>query len=129
MSVSTQPHMRLEGEIPVPCGCQLGYHHHPDGQPLIEHDQEGDVIRDIGRHPYCVGACRYWGTPTEEFDFRLVTGPRITEHRVATGIEITDYTVPHAPTVSWDNDPISACEKVGLVRLAVQKRKEAPWNP
>jgi hypothetical protein len=124
MSISTQPHMRLEGEIPVPCDCQLGYHHRPDGEPLIEHHPDGEVIRDLGRHPYCVGVCRYWGSPTEEFDFQLVTSARVSERRVATAYEITDYTVPEAPTVSWDNDPISACEKVGIIRLATWTRKE-----
>lgn len=123
MSISTQPHMRLEDEIPVPCGCELGYHHHLDGEPLIEHE-DGEVVRHKGRHPYCVGACVVWGTPTEEFDFKLVTGHRVSQHRVVTGLKIIDYTVPRAPTVSWDNDPISACEKVGLVRLATWKRKE-----
>lgn len=122
MTISTQPHMRLEGEIPVPCGCALGYHHRPDGQPLVEHSETGEVIRRVGRHPYCVGACKVWGAPTEEFDFVLTRGNQITETKVALGTKIIDYTVPDAPTVSWDNDPVSACEKVGLIRLSVWTR-------
>jgi hypothetical protein len=117
--------MRLEDEIPVPCGCSLGYHHQPDGEPLIEHDAvTGDVVLVKGRHPYCVGACKVWGSPTEEFDFRLTTGHRTSQHRVSTGIRVTDHTqaAHHGVTVSWDNDSIAGCAMVGVLRLATWRR-------
>jgi hypothetical protein len=119
--------MRIEtlsyGEIPVPCDCALGYHHRPDGEPLIEHDEvTGDVITHKGRHPYCIGACKVWGTPTEEFDFRLVTGRRTGPARAETGIQVTDYTNPHGIAVSWDNDSIPACSMLGLIRMTSWQR-------
>jgi hypothetical protein len=130
MSVSTQPHMRMEGETPVPCGCSLGYHHTPDGEPLTEVDDvTGQVILAKGRHPYCVGACKVWGTPTEEFDFRLTTGSRVSQHRISTGVKITDRTMRrhHGVIVSWDNDPIAGCAMLGVLRLAA--RKNTPPAP
>jgi len=129
MRVSTQPHMRVEGETPVPCGCSLGYHHTPNGEPLTEYDEvTGQVVLAKGRHPYCVGACKVWNTPTEEFDFRLTTGSRVSQYRVSTGVKITDHTMPrhHGVTVSWDNDPIQGCAMVGVLRLAAWKRRHAP---
>lgn len=126
MSVSTQPHMRLEGEIPVPCGCQLGYHHTPGGEPLVEHDEDGEVVRRAGRHPYCVGVCKVWGTPTEEFDFVFTRGERLGERRIALGIQVVDLTLPEprVSPVSWDDDAVRICETVGLIRMAEHKRRE-----
>lgn len=129
MSIPTQPHMRMEGEIPVPCDCMLGYHHTPGGEPLIERDDvTGEVILAKGRHPHCVGACKVWDTPTEEFDFRLVTGRRVSQHRVSTGKKIIDHTMRrhHGVTVSWDDDPIAGCTMVGLLRLAAWRHASAP---
>lgn len=129
MRISAQPHMRMEGEIPIPCDCPLGFHHKPDGEPLIEHDEvTGQVILAKGRHPYCVGACKVWGTPTEEFDFRFTTGRRVSQYRVETGIKITDHTVPRhrGVTVSWDNNMFAGCAMVGLLRLAIWRHPTAP---
>jgi hypothetical protein len=129
MSISTQPHMRLEDETPIPCGCFLGYHHKPSGEPLIECDEvTGEVVLAKGRHPHCVGACKVWGTPTEEFDFKLVTGHRVSQHRVSSGLKIIDHTMRrhHGVVVSWDNDPIAGCAMVGLLRLAAWRATSAP---
>lgn len=129
MSVSTQPHMRMEGEIPVPCDCSLGFHHLPDGEPLIEHDEEtGGVVLAKGRHPYCVGACKVWGTPTEEFDFRLTTGRRVSQNRVETGTKVIDHTMARhrGVTVCWDDDAIAGCAMVGLLRLAAWRQTATP---
>jgi hypothetical protein len=128
MSIPTQPHMRMEDEIPVPCGCMLGYHHTPDGEPLIERDETGETILVKGRHPHCVGACKVWGTPTEEFDFKMVTGRRVSQHRVSSGLKIIDHTMRrhHGVVVSWDNDPIAGCAMVGLLRLAAWRATSAP---
>lgn len=129
MSISTQPHMRLEDETPVPCGCSLGYHHKPSGEPLIERDEvTGEVVLAKGRHPHCVGACKVWGSPTEEFDFRLATGRRVSQDRVSTGLKVIDHTQPrhHGVIVSWNNDSIAACTMVGVLRLAAWHRAQAP---
>jgi hypothetical protein len=129
MSIPTQPHMRMEDGLPVPCGCMLGYHHTPDGEPLIEHDEVSqEVIQAKGRHPYCVGACKVWNSPTEEFDFRLTTGRRVSQHRVSTGVKIIDHTMHrhHGVVVSWNNDPIAGCAMIGLLRLAAWRHIPAP---
>jgi hypothetical protein len=128
MKIQTQPHMRMEDEIPVPCDCALGYHHTPDGEPLIEHDEAGETVLTKGRHPHCVGACKVWGTPTEEFDFRMTTGRRVSQHRVSSGLKIIDHTMRrhHGVVVSWDNDPVAACAMVGLLRLAAWRATSAP---
>jgi hypothetical protein len=129
MTIPTQPHMRMEDEIPLPCDCALGYHHTPDGEPLIERDDlTEEIVRTKGRHPHCVGLCKIWGSPTEEFDFRLTTGRRVSQHRVSTGMKIIDHTLPrhHNVIVSWDNDSVSACAVLGILRYAAWRQATAP---
>lgn len=122
MSATAQPHMVFENDIPMPCGCCLGYHHRPDAEPVIEHDERGDVIVDPGRHPYCVGLCRIWGTPTEEFDFELTTGRLVTQGRISTCYRIVDHVQDLGSFVEPSNDPVEACSVTGVRRMAAWKR-------
>lgn len=115
--IRTRTHARVEDGLPVLCECQLGYHHTPDGSPLAEADEKP------GRHPYCVGACRFWGTPTEEFDYRLVTGKRVAQNRIVTTWEVADLANPGSSAVAHDNDTLAACRQLGIRRRAAWERQ------
>lgn len=122
MSPTARPHMLFEHDIPMPCACFLGYHHRPDAEPVIEHDERDEVVMAPGRHPYCVGLCAVWGTATEEFDFELVTGRRVSECRITTLYRITDHVQNLGSFVDTNNDPVEACATVGVRRMAAWKR-------
>lgn len=120
--IRTRIHARVEHGIPIPCDCQLGYHHHPSGEPFADR-REGHEIRVVGNHAYCVGACVYWGTPTEEFDYRLVTGKRVSARRIRTGWEVVDHANHERTAVTWDNDAVGACAVLGSLRQASWKHQ------
>lgn len=118
--IRTRVHARVEHGVPVPCDCRLGYHHLPDGEPVADR-RDGEEVSAVGNHAYCVGACRYWGTPTEEFDFRLVTGKQVSARRIQTGWEVTDHANHERTAVTWDNDTVGACAALGSLRQASWK--------
>lgn len=120
--IRTRTHACVDQELPVLCDCQLGYHHHPDGTPFVD-QADGAEIRTPGNHAYCVGACQYWGTPTEEFDYRLVTGKRVSARRIQTGWEVTDRANHGRTAVTWENDSVGACAMLGALRLASWKNQ------
>jgi hypothetical protein len=101
--------------VPVPCGCFLGYHHETDGSPVIEQS----VVP--GRHTFCVGACLVWGTPTEEFDFRLETAFRIESTQVLTRIRVIDLvndgvSVSQGGFLQSAEPPVICCMQLGTLR-------------
>lgn len=115
---SVQPHMRIEDGTPVPCGCMLGYHHTPEGYSLQENNRIGVRINRIGRHLYCVGACKVWGTSTEEFDFRIVRGPNVSENRIRTCLQVVDHANADYTVTLPDGDSILVvCEVLGMERF------------
>lgn len=118
--IRTRTHACVDHDTPAPCDCQLGYHHHPDGEPYVD-QEDGEEIRRRGNHPYCIGACLFWGTPTEEFDYRLVTGKRVSARRIRTGWEVTDHTNHDRKAVTWEDDSVGACAMLGALRLASWK--------
>lgn len=124
--MSTQVHAVLVDYVPVPCQCELGYHHEADGNPMVEWtDDLRLLIREVGRHPFCVGACKVWGTPTDEFDFVLVSGRRVGERRIATGLKVTDFANGAASVECWDDDPTIPCQQLGQLRLAEWRRNQS----
>lgn len=111
--MSTQVHaVQIDG-IPTPCQCELGYHHLADGWPLA----------GLGPHPFCVGACKVWGTPTEEFDFVLVSGRRINQRRILTGLMVVDVLGAGGEVECWDGDHGKACQLLGMVRREAWRKK------
>lgn len=122
MGITVRPHASVADGIAAPCDCPLGFHHQADDEPLIEFE-EGEPIRRIGRHPYCVGACTIWGTPTEEFDFTLATGRRLSPRRIATGTRVTDHANYDLQEICWDADVVATCTTLGTSRLASHRMR------